>query len=240
MNIVQRGPTPNGTLGALPSSAIRYYVAHTCEGGFEGSVAWLLSEDSLVSAHVVIREDGLIAQLAAWDDVCWHAGITFAPSTPLYVPGVNPNRVSRGLEFAGWAVRPLTPEQIAAGVELIRFWRALDGWAVPLVPHSALATGGPNVRSDPGAANLAALEAALEDDVAITGDQAKDIVREMLTSDEGAVLVRAAIIHPGGYGAALETELQVLRDAVAAAGEPLDENALLTAAVKAVSDKLAK
>lgn len=165
MNIIQRGPTPNGTLGALPSSAIRYYVAHTCEGGFEGSVAWLCNEDSLVSAHAVIREDGMIAQLAAWDDVCWHAGITYEPSTPLYVPGVNPNRVSRGLEFAGWAVRPLTPEQIAAGVELIRFWRALDGWVVPLVPHSALATGGPNMRRDPGVANLAAIEAALEDDM---------------------------------------------------------------------------
>ncbi len=148
---------------------IPYYVIHTCEGSFEGSVAWLCNEDSLVSAHAVIGDgldgdnDGLIAQLAAWDDVCWHAGVTFEPSTPLYVPGVNPNRVSRGLEFAGFHDRPLTEKQVQAGADLIRLWRSLDGWVVPLAPHSALATGGPNVRSDPGAANLAALEAALED-----------------------------------------------------------------------------
>jgi hypothetical protein len=72
----------------------------------------------------------------------------------------------------------------------------------------------------------------------MNGDTVKNLIREMLESDEGAVLVKAAVLHPGGYGQALEVELEALRKQAAAAGTPVDEAKILRDATANIIAKL--
>lgn len=51
-------------------------VLHSTEGNTaEDSAAWLCNPTSQVSAHEVIRKDGVIYKLAYDDVICWHAGV---------------------------------------------------------------------------------------------------------------------------------------------------------------------
>lgn len=135
---------------------------HTTEGDPAGTGTYNYLMHAGVSAHVVIGPTGIRYRVCNDDDISWHAGITFNPSTPLY-DGTNPNIESRGIEFAGTYLNALTSDQIASGIEQIKEWQALDGAEHPIVAHSELATGGPDMRRDPGSQNMAAIQAALED-----------------------------------------------------------------------------
>jgi N-acetyl-anhydromuramyl-L-alanine amidase AmpD len=173
--------------GQLDPSQIRYYVMHTTEGDAYGSGTYEYLLRAGVSAHVVIYADGTRARVCDDNDIAWHAGITFNPSTPLY-DGRNPNSVSRGLEFAGTYRRQLTPEQIASGVEQIREWRAIDGIDHPIVAHSELATGGSDMRRDPGDQNMAALQTALEDDMALSPQDKRDILDKIEDAADASLI----------------------------------------------------
>lgn len=83
--IIQR-PSPN--CGSRFGSAIDRVIIHTTEGEFGGSVTWLCSIESGVSAHYVVGPDGRIAQLVLEGSTARHAG------NPDY------NRRSIGVELA--------------------------------------------------------------------------------------------------------------------------------------------
>ena len=65
-------PSPNYSLrGPTP---VRLFVVHDCEGSYAGSVGWFAQVRSQVSAHLVLRKDGLEAtQCVAMDRKAWHA-----------------------------------------------------------------------------------------------------------------------------------------------------------------------
>src|SRR5690349_13936417 len=53
---------------------IEFVVYHFTAGAFDGSLRWLTSVDSRVSAHFLIAKSGRIVQLAPLHDRTWHAG----------------------------------------------------------------------------------------------------------------------------------------------------------------------
>lgn len=72
--------------------AISLIVVHDCEGSYAGSINWFANPASQVSAHLVLREDGLEAtQMVDFADKAWHA--------------VAYNSVSIGLELAGFSAK---------------------------------------------------------------------------------------------------------------------------------------
>jgi len=75
-------------------AAVDLVVVHSTEGGYAGSVNWFSQAASGVSAHLVLREDGLEAtQMVHFADKAWHA-MAF-------------NSRSIGIELAGFAAKGL-------------------------------------------------------------------------------------------------------------------------------------
>jgi hypothetical protein len=65
-------PSPNYSLRG--PTAVRLFVVHDCEGSYAGSVGWFAQKRSQVSAHLVLRKDGLEAtQCVPMDRKAWHA-----------------------------------------------------------------------------------------------------------------------------------------------------------------------
>ena len=53
---------------------MRLFVVHDCEGSYAGSIGWFAQVRSQVSAHLVLRKDGLEAtQCVPMDRKAWHA-----------------------------------------------------------------------------------------------------------------------------------------------------------------------
>jgi N-acetyl-anhydromuramyl-L-alanine amidase AmpD len=185
-------PSPNFQPGR--TRATRYIVRHTTQG--TDSRAWLTNAASQVSAQYLVR-GSQVYQLVRENDRAWHAGrivarrtLTGRPTTPLYTGeflgfdvnggemwSVNPNDESIGIELEGFAAQLLPPETIAAAAALIRDIRARRG-PLPMVDHAQLSPGD---RSDPGAMNAAALDAALageeEDDMSFTEEDRRKLDR---------------------------------------------------------------
>lgn len=190
--------SPNRWPAALTD--VRYCVLHTTQG--TNSLGWLTNPSSMVSATWLVPPSGPDwYRLGELDDAMWHAGAVADPVTPYY-DGTNPNLVSWGIEFEGFATQPLTSFQLDVA-------RTLLGQrpGVPLVPHAALATSGPFFRSDPGITNFAAILLAVKGETvsyAEIEDNVKATIRAMLTSPEGAMLVESAIRYPNGYADKLQ------------------------------------
>jgi N-acetyl-anhydromuramyl-L-alanine amidase AmpD len=67
-------------------------VVHDCEGNYAGSIAWFAQARSRVSAHLVLKDDGLEAtQMVSWANKAWHA--------------CDFNPFSEGIEAAGFAAK---------------------------------------------------------------------------------------------------------------------------------------
>jgi len=65
-------PSPNCSLRG--GAAVRLFVVHDCEGSYAGSIGWFAQVRSQVSAHLVLRRDGLEAtQCVPMDRKAWHA-----------------------------------------------------------------------------------------------------------------------------------------------------------------------
>ena len=65
-------PSPN--YSSRNGAAVRLFVVHDCEGSYAGSVGWFAQARSQVSAHLVLRKDGLEAtQCVSFANKAWHA-----------------------------------------------------------------------------------------------------------------------------------------------------------------------
>lgn len=177
---------------------IRYKVWHTTEG--TDSRTWLTKTGG-VSSHYLIRGRDIYRLVdEGWD--AWHAGrIVGTPTTPhysgswedIYENGVllgggwtvNPNDESIGIEIEGHAGDPLTADELAAVLELGRDIDTRHG-PLPNVGHYELSPGD---RSDPGVANLAAIRAALEDDMTPAQEAKLDRVLAILEAREPLVWI---------------------------------------------------
>lgn len=101
--------TPSPNFSSRGGQRVRLIVAHDCEGSYAGSIAWFAMAKSKVSAHLVLREDGLEAtQMVAWANKAWHA--------------CNANPISEGIEAAGFAAKGFPAAEWAALAALVA-WR---------------------------------------------------------------------------------------------------------------------
>ncbi len=83
---VKHVPSPNYSLRG--PAAVRLFVVHDCEGSYAGSVGWFAQVRSQVSAHLVLRKDGLEAtQCVPMDRKAWHACAANSYSDSLELEG---------------------------------------------------------------------------------------------------------------------------------------------------------
>jgi N-acetylmuramoyl-L-alanine amidase/Phage tail lysozyme len=96
-------PSPNWS---ERSAKIDLIVAHDCEGSYAGSINWFAQPRSQVSAHLVLREDGLqCTQMVPLSKKAWHA-CAF-------------NSRSIGVEIAGYSKVGFAPGQLNADANII-------------------------------------------------------------------------------------------------------------------------
>ncbi|TCM58606.1 N-acetylmuramoyl-L-alanine amidase [Rhizobium sp. PP-F2F-G48] len=112
----------------------------------EGALDWLCREESQVSSHYFVHEDGLVDQLVAEDRRAWHAGKS------IWKNETDINSRSIGIEIVNAGHPGGLPDypalQIAAVVELCQF--CVERWSIPLervLAHSDIA---PIRKVDPG------------------------------------------------------------------------------------------
>lgn len=87
---------------------VNLVVLHDTEGSYDGAIAWFRSTASQVSAHIVLREDGLEAtQMVPYAAKAWHC-MAF-------------NSESIGLEMAGIARRGFAASELRHAARIIAF-----------------------------------------------------------------------------------------------------------------------
>lgn len=87
-------PNTGGTMD--PQYLIMHYTGTSSPDGkaARGSISWLCNPDAKASAHLVISEDGSVTQLAPFNVVTWHAGVSKWKNI------VGMNKCSIGIEMS--------------------------------------------------------------------------------------------------------------------------------------------
>jgi N-acetylmuramoyl-L-alanine amidase len=108
-----------GRVSAFPVDLI---VIHVTEGNADSVVSWFNSPSASVSAHYMVRKDGVVLQFVREADTAWHAGRVDHPTAELVImrQPANPNGYSIGIEHEGDGHHELTDEQRKASIELIQ------------------------------------------------------------------------------------------------------------------------
>lgn len=90
--LIRLKESPNQSERIHGNDAVRLIVNHTPEGGYAGTVNYVLNPNSDVSYHCLIKEDGTEAtQFVTWDKKAWHAGAINSLSDGLAVEGYARN-----------------------------------------------------------------------------------------------------------------------------------------------------
>lgn len=94
---------------------IEFIVYHYTAGSFDGSLRWLTSRDSRVSAHFLVKKNGEIWQMAPLDDRTWHAG----GQTSRWREAGRVNNRSIGIEIENWG--PLKARRRGSTTEVLTY-----------------------------------------------------------------------------------------------------------------------
>ncbi len=131
---------------SAPRAKKQMIVLHTTESSsLSSTVSTFQSPSSKVSAHYTIDRDGTIHQHLPEGYTAWHAGVSNYP--PLGIQG-SCNAESIGIEIQRAPGQPLTPEQIASTMALVKDIQKRQGISPEhTVAHSDVA---PGRKSDPG------------------------------------------------------------------------------------------
>jgi hypothetical protein len=188
-------PSPYFTPGR-GGLTVQTRLEHTTVGTMAATIKIFRSSSRRVSAHFVIGLDGRIVQCVDTDDTAWHAGDW---ATNLRSIGIE--HVDDG---AYWdALR--TDAEYAASAR-VQAWvgaaYGLEASVATMQPHRLF-----TATACPDALDVPRIIRETGGDMGISGDQAKDIWREMIASAEGHGLLVAAIGAPDSYGPLLEAEL---------------------------------
>lgn len=111
----------NYASGRRSAYALDLIVIHVTEGDADAVVSWFNNPNADVSAHYMVRKDGVIVQFVDEADTAWHAGRVHGCTASLVLERMpsNPNGYSIGIEHEGDGKHELTAEQRAASIELI-------------------------------------------------------------------------------------------------------------------------
>lgn len=110
------------------------------------ALAWLCNEESKVSSHYLVEEDGRVFRLVPEERRAWHAGVSFwKGETDINGRSIGIEIVNPGHE---WGYRPFPKPQIDAVIALLTDIRSR--WTIDdgrIVGHSDVA---PDRKDDPG------------------------------------------------------------------------------------------
>ena len=144
MNEIIDAPSPNFDERELPITMLVLHYTGMVDGAV--AIARLRAEDSKVSAHYVVAEDGQLLRLVDEEKRAWHAGrsfwrgVTDVNSASIGIEIINP-----GHEFG---YRPFTDQQMDSLVPLVAdIVRRRGIKPAYVVGHSDIA---PNRKQDPG------------------------------------------------------------------------------------------
>jgi N-acetylmuramoyl-L-alanine amidase len=92
------------------------------EGNAASVVSWFNNPEASVSAHYMVRKDGVVEQFVHESDTAWHAGRVDHPTADLVIERLpaNPNGYSIGIEHEGNGKEELTDAQRKASIDLIQ------------------------------------------------------------------------------------------------------------------------
>lgn len=155
---VWRGSPNFNTRMAGDGGRIHIVIIHSCEGSYSGCWSWLAQQQSNVSAHYVVREDGAeVTQLVRESLRAWHIGAIYDSTLNAnhdgLLHGIQSNHFTIGVEHAGYAAQTSwPPAQIDASARLV--CDMAKRWQIPrdrlhIVSHGQLQ---PWNRTDPGTA----------------------------------------------------------------------------------------
>ncbi len=108
-------------------------VLHTTVGTMASTLGWFADPASRVSAHFVVGLDGRLVEVVSEADTARHAGRPRDATAAFLPDGVDPNRVTIGIEFVddGDPQHVARPDaQYATGAELV--WALGLRWSIPL------------------------------------------------------------------------------------------------------------
>lgn len=97
-----------------PNSNIRFIILHFTEMTFENAMTRLCDENSSVSAHYVIKEDGEIFNIVPEDKRAFHAGKSFWDG----FEKINDNSI--GIELDNIGRKPFTKKQMRSCIDLCK------------------------------------------------------------------------------------------------------------------------
>ncbi len=124
-------PSPN--FNSRGGCKIDQIIIHDCQGSYKGSEAYFDMRASNVSAHFIVREDGLeIVQQVDIANRAWHA--------------CNFNSRSIGIEMAGYAEKGFSASQLGTTARLVRYLAAQ--YSIPL--RHAVGGAGPGIETHYG------------------------------------------------------------------------------------------
>ena len=110
----ERYDGPAWKINGVPNSGTGV-IMHSMEGSY-GAALQVLTGNSTASWHFSVLKDGRVIQHYAINQSCWHAG----------GPAANDRFI--GVEHEGRQGEPLTPEQLASSVALVRWIAKEEGW----------------------------------------------------------------------------------------------------------------
>ena len=122
--------------------SIEYIIVHFTEVPFDLALNRLIDNESEVSSHYLIKEDGEIFQLVADDKIAWHAGKSFWKGQS----ALNQNSI--GIELDNLGNNKFSREQINSCLTLSKV--LVQKYAMPpinFIGHSDVA---PDRKIDPG------------------------------------------------------------------------------------------
>jgi len=154
MQIIQ-SPSPNHSSSSYDKTVV---ILHKTLGYMPWTLQWLQNPSAQVSAQYLITKKGEIHQLVADEDMAWHAGRVYYPSTRAkavmlktsWGSYVNPNKYSIGIENEALANDKWTPEQLKANAWLYKKLRddpkvAFDGGSESFITHKDVTSYKPSL-----------------------------------------------------------------------------------------------
>lgn len=143
MNFIE-AVSPNFNERTVPPDIIVLHYTGMQTG--EEALAWLCNEESKVSSHYLVEEDGRVFRLVPEERRAWHAGVSsWKGETDINGRSIGIEIVNPGHE---WGYRPFPKAQIDAVIELLgdirSRWQVEDG---RIIGHSDVA---PARKDDPG------------------------------------------------------------------------------------------
>lgn len=93
---------------------IKGIVIHVSGGKYDNNLKWYKNPASSVSAHLLISKNGDVTKMVDYKDSAWHAAPESFPTWSGMVPGINPNRITCGIECEGSLGELWTEPQMSA------------------------------------------------------------------------------------------------------------------------------